>query len=78
MKSIETHYIRASQTKPSRMVATDGDNRIIVSYDGDRTMDCNHALAARQLRSKLGWIGTMAGGHTKKGMAWVFVGHYEI
>ena len=72
MKSIQTHYIGPSATKPSRIVATDGDNRVIVVYDDFLSVDDNHSVAACQLRSKLGWIKPMVGGHTKKGMVWVF------
>jgi hypothetical protein len=76
MKSIETHFVSMTDYRPSRIVATDGDNRIVVSCQDELTSEQNHALAARTLKNKLGWPETMHGGHTKKGMVWIFPNEY--
>lgn len=78
MKSIECHYIGPSDTKPARIVATDGDNRIVVSYhvqneQASSLPDSAYRRAAIALCRKLGWnSGRMIGGHTKRGMVFVW------
>jgi hypothetical protein len=74
MKSIETTYHGPTNTRGSRISATDGDNRVSVSYDSALSSEENHQKAAMELRTKLEWTGRMIGGHTKAGMVWVFVG----
>ena len=70
MKTIETKYLACTNTKPARIVATDGDNRIIVGCEqfGDKA----HMHAAKLLRDRLNWPNAMYGGHTKRGMVFVF------
>lgn len=73
MKSITTKYHGATNFKPSKFTATDGDNRVTVSYDFDLDADGNHRAAAIALCKKLGWHGTLAQGGGKTGDHFVFV-----
>lgn len=74
MKAIETRYIGPTNTRGSRLVATaEGGNRVTLSYDYELNSDQNHEMAAYHLMAKLDWTGEMVGGHTAKGMVWVFV-----
>lgn len=73
MKAIFTRYIHATNHRGSRMAATDGDNRIYISYpDHDRNED-NHEEAAKALAKKMGWDVQLIGGGFKKGMVFVIV-----
>lgn len=73
MKAIETKYHGPTNTKGSRISATDcGDHTIYISYDSALNSDDAHKAAAIALREKLNWSGPMQGGHTKNGMVWVF------
>ena len=78
MKAIRTYYIGASNTKPSRIVATTGEKgqRIIASYcsledTGSFTMA--YGQMARRLCDKMGWKGELIGGGFPDGTrVWVF------
>jgi hypothetical protein len=72
MKAIETKYIGPSCVRGSRIKAFDGDNSITLSYDNGLNNEDNHKEAAIALCKKLGWHGSLQGGHTKKGMVWVW------
>lgn len=78
MKSIECYYIGPTDYKPARVVATDGDNRVIVSYhvqdeSAARLPDAAYKRAALALCRKLGWNnGQLIGGDTKKGKVYVW------
>ena len=79
MKAIETRYLGATIMRSSRIVATtEGGNRLTIAYDSEREPDVNHAVAAQALMDKLEWGGTMTGGHTARGMVWVFTGGRQI
>jgi len=74
MKTIETKYHGATNSKPSRISATTQRNpRIYLSYDYALIPEENHQAAAAELLTKMEWSGRMVGGHIKDGMAWVFV-----
>lgn len=73
MKSITTKYHGATNFKPSKFTATDGDNRVTVSYDHELDADGNHRAAAIALCKKLDWHGKLAQGSTKQGCVFVFV-----
>ena len=81
MKAIETYYIPATNTRPRRMGATDGDRTIHRSLEAlpasDRMVpsqdDALHAAMAQVFCEQLAWSGHLAGGHTKRGMVWVWV-----
>jgi hypothetical protein len=73
MKAISTRYSGPTNTRGSRIIATDGDgNRVSVSYDDALNSERSHAAAVRKLCQKMGWHGKLTGGHTKNGMAWVW------
>jgi hypothetical protein len=73
MKSIETRYIGPSNTRGSRIMATDcGDHRIYVSADSALSNEYLHWDAAQTLARKLGWTGDMVAGGTKQGYVFVF------
>lgn len=75
MIAIETHVIGPTNLKGSRYVAsTCNGDRVIIPANTRINADKNHAKAAATLRNKLEWgrYGTLRGGHTKHGMAWIF------
>jgi hypothetical protein len=72
MKSITTKYVGPAK-RGSRIIATDGDNRLAVNYDSGKDSDTMHRIAALELARRLGWVGNMAQGHTKDGCVFVFV-----
>lgn len=72
MQAITTKYHGATATKPSRISATSGSgHRVTVSSD---SVNGDHAAVARALCEKLKWTGHYAGGSTKTGSVFVFVG----
>lgn len=74
MKSIETTYHGPTNSRGSRIIATDcGDHRLTVAHNSALNSEPNHAAAAVELCKKLGWFGRLQGGHTKAGMVWVFI-----
>jgi len=73
MKAIVTTYKGPSNVRGSRIIASDEDgNRVIVHYDPALNSEENHITAARSLCSKMGWTGTLHGGHLKHGMVFVW------
>ena len=78
MKAILTKVIPCTNTKPTRVKAyTEGGNSIIVSWsecDADGRNDQGHAhlYAAYKLAKKMNWPGTLLGGGTPDGYAFVF------
>jgi hypothetical protein len=73
MKTIECKYIGPTNTKPSRIRATDGDNTLFLSIDGRWGFEDNCELAVDRFCRKLGWTGELIGGHTKDGMVFCFI-----
>jgi hypothetical protein len=74
MQTIETKYVGATNYRGSRIIATTSSgHRLTISYDCALRSEDAHASAATQLRDKMAWTGEMFGGHTKRGMVWVFV-----
>lgn len=74
MKTIETRFIPATNTKPARIKAVEPDGiSVTLSWDQSIDAEANHRAAQTMLCAKLGWTGSMIGGHTRRGMAWVFV-----
>lgn len=73
MKTIETRYIGPTNTKGSRIVATDcGDHRVYTGVDNSLSVDRAHDEAARKLCRKLGWKETVwIKGSTKAGHVYV-------
>jgi hypothetical protein len=78
VKAITTKYIGPSNTKGSRIAASDGDgNRVVVGYDHSMNSERNHARAAAELCRKKRWNGRLHGGSLleqgKSGrMVWVW------
>jgi hypothetical protein len=73
--AIETRYIGAGGTRPSRIKATSLGNyarSIYWAYDHSLNVTENHWAAARALIVKLGWLDvTFYNGSTKTGYVWV-------
>lgn len=73
MKAIQTKFLGPTNFKGSRVKAFDLDgNSTTLSYDHGLNTDEMHAKAARTLRDKMGWRGSMIGGYVKNGMVFVF------
>ena len=76
MKAIKTKFLGPTNTKGSRIKATDeGGNSIIKSWCHKSNSDDNHRSAAYALCIKMGWDvpGKLVGGSLKNCMVWVFV-----
>jgi hypothetical protein len=75
MKAITTTYRGPTNTKGSRITATDLDgNHVTVSYRHEHDSDQNHLRAAKALSEKMGWHGVLQGGHLTGGqMVWAWV-----
>lgn len=73
MKAILTKYIGPSNTRGSRIKATDTDgNQITISYDHELNSDQAHLKAAIALCEKMEWSTDIIGGGLKDGYAFVF------
>jgi predicted GIY-YIG superfamily endonuclease len=74
MQTINTKYIGVTNTKGSRIKATNSGKgaSVTLGYDHALNIDGNHKKAAEALKAKLDWQGRMIGGHTEPGMVWVF------
>lgn len=75
MDAIETRFVGASNTRPSRIIASTMGWRkqsVSVSYDHARNTSDNHRAATEALIAKLGWTGvSFIGGNTARGTVWV-------
>ena len=78
MKAIFTKYIPATNTRGSRIKAYDGDNSIILPYDGSLSTEQVHRKAAIALCNKLGWKGALCEGSSKSGNVYVFIEDWTI
>jgi hypothetical protein len=78
MQTISTKYLGPTNTKPSRIIsrASSSPGSVTINVDHSRSIEDNHAFAARRLMEKLGWKGRLVGGHTKNGMCWVFTSEF--
>lgn len=73
MKAILTKYKGATNTRGSRIYASDGDrNRISIPYPHELSGEAVHLEAAKALCRKMGWSEDLLGGGTKDGYAFVF------
>jgi len=74
MQTIETRYLGPTNYKGARIKAkqSGGPASVTMSRDYSLDIDDSHMQAAMMLMEKLGWGGTMYGGHTKAGMVFVF------
>lgn len=66
MKAIRTAYRPATNTRGSRILATDGDgNRASIPYPHELNSEEAHGKAARALCEKKGWTGRLVSGWLK-------------
>lgn len=73
MKAIITKYKGPTNTKGSRIYASDGDNnRISIPYPYELSGEAVHKEAAIALCKKMGWPTDLLGGGLKDGYAFVF------
>jgi len=72
-QAIETKYIKATNTRGSRIKATAWGGTITVGYDYALDTDGAHKAAADALIAKMGWTGTFAQGGDVKGDGYYFV-----
>jgi len=74
MKAIETHYLGATNTRGSRIKATEPDGQsVTIPYPYELSGEAVHRHAAEALRDRMGWAGELVGGATKRGYCFVFV-----
>ena len=73
MKAIKTKYKGPTDTRGSRIIASDEDgNRITISYPYELSGEAVHRKAADALCVKMGWTGPLVGGSLKNGYVFVF------
>lgn len=73
MKAIITKYHGATDTRGSRISATDTDrNRVSIPYPYELSGEAVHRAAAEALCDKMGWSKNLLGGGIKGGYAFVF------
>lgn len=76
MKAIQTKYKGPTNTRGSRIIASDEDgNRITIPYPHELSGQDVHHKAAQALCEKMGWTGELVGGSLKKGYVFVFDPH---
>ena len=79
MKAIVTKYIGPTNSRGTRIIASDEDgNRIIIGYPYELSGIAAHAKAARALCDKMKWDGKLIGGAMKNGYAFVFSDSSEV
>jgi hypothetical protein len=72
-QAIETKYVKATNTRGSRIKATAWGGSITIGYDYALDTDGAHKAAADALIAKMGWSGTFAQGGNVKGDGYYFV-----
>ena len=73
MKAIETKYHGPTDTRGSRITASDSDgNRVSIPYPYELSGEECHRKAARRLCQKMGWKGRLTGGALKSSYVFVF------
>lgn len=73
MKAITTKYHGPTNTKGSRVSATDSDgNKVIVSYDSSLDSENAHAQAVVKLCKNMNWHGALIVGSIKSGYVFVW------
>lgn len=74
MKAIRTRYYGCTNTRGSRIVASDGDrNSISIGYPHGLDSSDAHELAAYLLMRKMGWPNQLVGGGFQHDMYWTMV-----
>jgi hypothetical protein len=71
-KMIETKFLPVTDNRGARIAAFDNNkNRVVIAYPHELSgVDC-HLKAAEELCTRLDWKGTLKGGWTKGGCAFV-------
>ena len=78
MKAIKTKYKGPTNTRGSRIIASDEDgNRVTISYPYELSGEAVHRKAADALCAKMGWTGDLVSGSLKNGYVFVFTGQGE-
>jgi hypothetical protein len=73
MKAIKTSYRGPTNSRGSRIIASDGDgNKITIHYDHSLNIDELHRKAARALCDKMKWKGQLVMGWLKNDAVHVF------
>jgi hypothetical protein len=73
MKAILTKFHGATDTRGSRIAASDEDgNRITIPYPYELSGEDVHQKAAQALCTKMGWNGRLTGASLKNGYVFVF------
>lgn len=76
MKAIRTRYVGPTNTRGSRITATDADgNRVSISYPHQLNSDQAHELAAYTLMRKMRWECELVGGGFNNDEFWVMLPH---
>jgi len=74
MKAIMTKYLGPTNTRGSRIVASDGDgNRVTIPYPYALSGEAVYRKAARALCDRMGWNVDMVGGSVKGGYVFVMI-----
>lgn len=74
MKAISTRYHGPTNTRGSRISASDLDgNRVSIPYPHELSGEAVHRAAAEALMAKMQWTGQIIGGAVKHGYVFVFV-----
>jgi hypothetical protein len=74
MKAIRTKYHGPTDTRGSRISASDEDgNRVSIPYPHELSGEAAHRAAADALCRKMNWSGELIGGALKDGYAFVWV-----
>ena len=72
MKAIKTKYLAPTNTRGSRIKASDLDgNNITITYSSNLDIEDAHAEAARALIDKMGWGGRWIAGALDAGYVFV-------
>jgi hypothetical protein len=75
MKAIRTKYKGPTDTRGSRIIASDEDgHKVTISYPYELSSEDCHRKAADALCAKMGWTGELIGGSLKNGYVFVFGG----
>jgi hypothetical protein len=73
-KAIVTRYAGPTNSRGSRIIASDEDgNRLVLPYPHELSGEAVHRAAAEALRDKMHWSGELIGGGIKGGYAFVFL-----
>jgi hypothetical protein len=74
MKAIRTSYVGPTNTRGSRIIASDADgNKVSIGYPHQLSSDEAHELAAYRLMEKMGWPNRLVGGGFGAENFWVMV-----